>query len=73
MVSSDEKSVIFLNKFEAISDIQKIIHPSIHSLPSSTAEEVLFRFNLICLLYSECFEYQCSAVERIPALYSGSP
>ena len=54
-------------------NLQNESHPSIHSLSLFTAEEVLRRFCLRWLRYSDCFEYECNAVERIPALYQGSP
>ena len=51
----------------------RTIYPSIQYLSLSTAEAVLRRFYLRCHRYSGCFEYECKAVERIPALYQGSP
>ena len=54
-------------------NLQNPIHPTTHSLPIPTAEEVLLRFWLRWLWYSDCFEHQCNVVERISDLYQGSP
>ena len=56
-----------------IYNLQKTTHRTIHSLSLSTAEEVLLRFCLRWLRYSDRFEYECNAVERIRTLHQGLP